>query len=192
MGTVGVDVIRGGLADVRAQDQQRRLVGLLGGVQCSFQTVEIVGHLTEFDDVPVVGTEPRRHVVVGREARWPVDRDLVVVEHADQFPEAEMSGERGRFVRDALHEAAVAGDDEGVVVLGVGPKRARSLASAIAMPTALAKPWPSGPVVTSTPAVWPASGCPGVAESHWRNAFRSSSSRPYPDRKSIEYCMIEA
>ena len=33
------------------------------------------------------------------------------------------------------------------------PKRARRLLSAIAMPTALAKPCPSGPVVTSTPAV---------------------------------------
>ena len=39
------------------------------------------------------------------------------------------------------------------------------------MPTALAKPWPSGPVVTSTPAVWLASGWPGVSEPHWRNAF---------------------
>ena len=31
-----------------------------------------------------------------------------------------MTGERRRFVRDALHEAAVAGDHEGVVVLGLG------------------------------------------------------------------------
>ena len=30
------------------------------------------------------------------------------------------------------------------------------------MPTALATPWPSGPVVTSTPAVWWSSGWPGV------------------------------
>ena len=42
------------------------------------------------------------------------------------------------------------------------------------MPTALAKPWPSGPVVTSMPGVWPRSGCPGVREPHWRNCFRSS------------------
>ena len=38
------------------------------------------------------------------------------------------------------------------------PNRARRLASATAMPTALARPWPRGPVVTSTPRVWPRSG----------------------------------
>ena len=32
------------------------------------------------------------------------------------------------------------------------------------MPTAVARPWPSGPVVVSTPGVWPYSGWPGVAE----------------------------
>ena len=32
------------------------------------------------------------------------------------------------------------------------------------LPTALASPWPSGPVVVSTPGVSPYSGCPGVAE----------------------------
>ena len=33
------------------------------------------------------------------------------------------------------------------------PKVVRSQRSVIAMPTALAKPWPRGPVVTSMPAV---------------------------------------
>ena len=32
----------------------------------------------------------------------------------------------------------------------------------MAIPTALAKPWPSGPVVASTPGVRPYSGWPGV------------------------------
>ena len=36
--------------------------------------------------------------------------------------------------------------------------------SAIAMPTAVDIPWPSGPVVVSTPSVWPYSGWPGVFE----------------------------
>ena len=53
---------------------------------------------------------------------------------------------------------------------------------AIAMPTASPKPWPSGPVVTSTPGVCRASGCPGVRDSNWRNASMSASSRPYPVR----------
>jgi hypothetical protein len=38
---------------------------------------------------------------------------------------------------------------------------AASSFSASAMPTALVMPWPSGPVVVSTPAVWPYSGWPG-------------------------------
>ncbi len=38
----------------------------------------------------------------------------------------------------------------------------------MAMPTAVASPWPKGPVVVSTPWVWPYSGWPGVLEPHWR------------------------
>ncbi len=63
------------------------------------------------------------------------------------------------------------------------PARRRS---AIAMPTAFVRPWPSGPVVASTPGVSPYSGWPGVIEPHWRNAFTSSSVTAYPVRWSIE------
>ncbi len=56
----------------------------------------------------------------------------------------------------------------------MSPKRALSMRSASAMPTAVEMPWPSGPVVVSTPSVWPFSGWPGVLDSSWRNAFRSS------------------
>ena len=44
-----------------------------------------------------------------------------------------------------------------------GSNRPRSRRAAIAIPTALPTPWPSGPVVVSTPGVWPCSGWPGVA-----------------------------
>ena len=47
--------------------------------------------------------------------------------------------------------------------------------SAIAMPTAVASPWPSGPVVVSTPVVKWYSGWPGVRLSSWRNFLMSSS-----------------
>ena len=43
------------------------------------------------------------------------------------------------------------------------------------MPTLVAIPVPSGPVVHSTPEVQRYSGCPGHFESSWRNRFRSSS-----------------
>ena len=59
-----------------------------------------------------------------------------------------------------------------------GPKRSRSTRSAMAMPTASPKPWPSGPVVTSMPGVWRASGWPGVRDSYWRNASMSAKLEP--------------
>ena len=43
------------------------------------------------------------------------------------------------------------------------PNFSRRNRSAIAIPTALPKPWPSGPVVVSTPGVSPYSGWPGVS-----------------------------
>ncbi len=42
------------------------------------------------------------------------------------------------------------------------------------MPTALASPCPSGPVVVSTPGVTPTSGWPGVFECSWRKRLSSS------------------
>lgn len=49
--------------------------------------------------------------------------------------------------------------------------------SAIAIPTDIAKPCPSGPVVTSIPSVCLNSGCPGVLEPHCLNCFNSSNSK---------------
>ena len=42
------------------------------------------------------------------------------------------------------------------------------------MPTLLPQPWPSGPVVASTPVVRPYSGWPGVTLSIWRKFLMSS------------------
>src|SRR5690625_7705861 len=55
------------------------------------------------------------------------------------------------------------------------------------MPTAEARPCPSGPVVISTPSVTKFSGWPGVFEPKVRRAWRSSSSRPKPARNSWVY-----
>ena len=59
-----------------------------------------------------------------------------------------------------------------------GSNKPFSYRAAIAIPTALEIPEPSGPVVISTPAVWPYSGCPGVLEPAVRKLFRSDNSRP--------------
>jgi hypothetical protein len=47
--------------------------------------------------------------------------------------------------------------------------------AAIAMPTLVATPWPSGPVVVSTPEVQRYSGWPGHLLSSWRKRLMSSS-----------------
>ena len=43
------------------------------------------------------------------------------------------------------------------------------------MPTEVAMPWPSGPVVVSTPEVQRYSGWPGARESSWRKLSMSCS-----------------
>ncbi len=65
-----------------------------------------------------------------------------------------------------------------------GSKSPRSYLAAIAIPTALATPWPRGPVVVSTPKVWPNSGCPGVSEPQVLKAFKSSRVNPYPEKSN--------
>ena len=55
------------------------------------------------------------------------------------------------------------------------PKRAHRNRSAMAAPTALVWPWPSGPEVFSTPRLTSSSGWPGVGLPHWRKFFSSSS-----------------
>ena len=45
----------------------------------------------------------------------------------------------------------------------------------MAMPTLVATPWPSGPVVVSTPEVQRYSGWPGQLLSSWRKRLMSSS-----------------
>ncbi len=80
------------------------------------ERVAVVGDLAEVHDVPAVGLEPLADVVAVGERGVAVDGDVVVVVDADQVAEALVPGERRRLVTDALHEAAVAGDHERVVV----------------------------------------------------------------------------
>ena len=60
-------------------------------------------------------------------------------------------------------------------------------ASAIAIPTAVANPCPSGPVVQSTPGVFPYSGCPGVIESIFLKFFKSSNVISNPAIYNVAY-----
>ena len=112
--------------------------------------------------VPAVGVEARHASSVKASSVRAVERDAVVVVEDDELAQAEMAGQRGGLGGHALHEVAVAGDGVGVVVDdGREPaslKVAARNASAMAMPTALPKPCPSGPVVVSTPGASPILG----------------------------------
>ena len=66
--------------------------------------------------LPAVGGEALFGVVAARQIGAAVDRDAVVVEEADQLAQLEVTGVAGRFVRDAFHEAAVAGHEVRVVI----------------------------------------------------------------------------
>ena len=55
----------------------------------------------------------------------------------------------------------------------------------MAMPTAAARPWPSGPVVVSTPGVWPYSGWPGVLRTELAEALDLSCG-PCADSREMQ------
>ena len=91
-----------------------------------------------------------------------------------------VAGEARRLQRDALLHAAVAGQADDVMVedgvLGGVEARGQPSWRRRPCPTALPTPWPSGPVVVSTPrACASSSGWPGVFEPSWRKRLISSS-----------------
>ena len=65
---------------------------------------------------PARGLEPHELVVRAGQRGRSVDRDLVVVEQDNQPLQPEMPGQRNRLVAQALHQAAITGDDIGVVI----------------------------------------------------------------------------
>ena len=109
------------IADVAAEDDQRRPCVLgLGPQQRALEGVEVVGHLADVLDRPAVGGEALAHVVGVGELGGPVDGDVVVVVDGDQAAELEVAGQRRGLVGDPFLEAAVTGDDEGVVIADLG------------------------------------------------------------------------
>ncbi len=126
--------------------------------------LEVVG-VADPGDVPAVAHEARGDVVVVGDLGVAVDRDVVVVVDPAEVVEPLVAGERGGLVGDALHQVAVAADHVDVEVeeLEAGPVEVRAPATSppTAIPTEVATPWPSGPVVVSTPEVQRYSGWPG-------------------------------
>ena len=97
-------------------DERRALGFDLGGLYGREQSVHVLGVLDALH-MPTVGVHPR-DVVLGVEGdrSGAVDRDPVVVVAEDQLAQAEMSGDRSRFLGDALHHVPVRADRIGVVV----------------------------------------------------------------------------
>ena len=114
MGCRGSLLVRGAEADDGpAADQARPRVG----ERFLDRAVDIVGvEPVAFARVPLRRLVPRDNVLIARELGRAVDGDAVVVPQHDQPAELQMPGEPDRLVVDALHQAAVAGDDEGAVV----------------------------------------------------------------------------
>jgi len=100
--------------DGGARRDHRRLVGGLGLEQRLLDRFLIVA--VHRDGVPADGPEPL--VLVGRilVVELAVEGNVVVVPDQRQLVELQVPGERNRFLRDALHQAAVAAQHPGVVV----------------------------------------------------------------------------
>ena len=102
---------------LRADQRRARLLPLRlaqRAVHCrDLMTVDVRDHL------PAVGLEAAPDVVgvpLADVSLLGIDRDAVVVVDRDQLAEPERAGERAGFVREALHHAAVAHENVGMVV----------------------------------------------------------------------------
>ncbi len=116
-----VGELRRGVADVAAQhDERRAVLDRLGPPEGGGQGGGVVRRLADVVDVPAVGLEPLHRVVAQRELGGPVDGDVVVVVDVDQPAEAEVAGEGGGLVADALLQVAVRADHVGEVVGELG------------------------------------------------------------------------
>ncbi len=100
--------------DGLAADQGRAIAlasGLDGGLDLvGVMAVDVADHL------PVVRFETRRGVVGEPAVHFAVDGNAVVVVEGDQLVQAQGAGQRGDFVGDTFHHAAVAEEHVGVVV----------------------------------------------------------------------------
>jgi hypothetical protein len=87
--------------------------------------------------------------------------DVILVVEVDELAKLEIASDGRGLEGDPFHDVTIGDDAIGVVIYDSWPGRLKVSArkrSAMAKPTPLAKPWPSGPVVTSTPGVKPRSG----------------------------------
>ena len=95
------------------RDQRRPRIGLR---HCQRRIDSGKIHAVTRHDVPAGGIETLRHVFRRRQRRRTVDRDAIGIPQDVEPPELEVPGKPDGFLRDAFHQAAVAGDDPGAMI----------------------------------------------------------------------------
>jgi hypothetical protein len=161
----GVDRVRRAVGDVAADDDQRWPLVLVRLLDRRAQRVHVLGVLDALH-VPPVRPEPRLLVLrrVGERGRA-VDRDVVVVVDVDEPAEAEVPGQRGGLVADALRQVAVGADGEDAVVADVGAEAGPQVrfgdGHADAVGEALTE-WPGGDLDAGGVTVLRMAGGPGA------------------------------
>ena len=100
--------------DRAAGDHGRPVRDRPGGDDRRADRVRVV--TVDLKHVPAGGTEPLDLVVRHGEAGRPVDRDRIIVPERDQPPQLQVARQRDRLLADALHQAAIAQKDVGIVV----------------------------------------------------------------------------
>ena len=119
MGLAAVGLVRRTEADDRLAVDQRRAAVVLRGFRQG--AVDVGGVMAVAgQDTPAGGLEALALVGAVRQADAAVDGDVVVVPHHDQPAQLLVAGQADRLVADALHQAAVAGDDPGAVIADLG------------------------------------------------------------------------
>ena len=136
------------------------------GVERLTQSWQVV-HVFDFAHVPGVRGEPIGDRFGKRKFRVPFDRDFVQVVNPAEIRQLKVSGEGRGFGRQAFHHASIAAKRVDVRVEEVVPRLVVPRREPIVChrePDARRDSSGKQPVVISTPATCPYSGCPAHRE----------------------------
>ena len=109
-------LVRAAVGDVGPHHDQRRPVGdAPSGGEGRVESPQIVA-VRHALDVPAVRLEALRRVVGEREIGLAIDGDVIVVVDPDQAAQPQVAGQRAGFVRHALHQVPVGGEEVRVML----------------------------------------------------------------------------
>src|SRR5262245_53241348 len=112
----GVLLVRRSVPDVSVQNDERGTpLRLPESFKSVFYALEVVGG-ADPQHVPIISQEAGHDVFRERDARAPLDRDVVVVVYPAEIVETQMTGQRSRFRPHAFHQTTVAANDINVVI----------------------------------------------------------------------------